>query len=150
MGKIHKGTSLAVLLNLAGLTCIFLGHDLPAASLSLVAYFAAIRDLAKYTSVYQFVTISFSSMILGVSLDLSANHFPFLTLALFFAAAGSIARMAFFRVFSYTGYSWLEPILCVASLGIYFYANIRAAANWAEWVFPMPVLIFNGIICWVS
>jgi peroxiredoxin Q/BCP len=147
MEKIHKGTTLAVVLDLAALICFFPGYYFPAGLLALTAYFFALQEVAKYTSRYQFITVFISSLLVGASLDLPLLHFPLLTLILAILAAGSIGRMMFFYKFSYTGYSWFEPLLFIVSLAGYLVANILGY-DWRGWVLPLPVLVFSGILGW--
>jgi peroxiredoxin Q/BCP len=148
MKKIHKGTTLAVVLDLAALICIFTGYNPAAAGLSLAAYFASVNEIAKYTSWYQFTMVYSSSILLGLSLDLPFQHFPFFIPAMFLAAFGSIGRITFFSRFSYTGYPWFEPLLFVLSLVIYLAANLGGYYDWKGWLFPLPVLILNGVLGW--
>jgi peroxiredoxin len=148
MKKIHKGTTLAVVLDLAALICIFTGYYPAAAGLSLAAYFASINEIAKYTSWYQFATVYSSSILLGLSLDLPFQHFPFFIPTMLLAAFGSIGRITFFSKFSYTGYPWFEPLLFVLSLVIYLVANLSGYYDWKGWLLPLPVLVFNGVLGW--
>ncbi len=148
MEKIHKGTTLAVVLDLAALACFFPGYYLAAGLLSLAAYFSAMKEVAKYTSRFQFITVLASSLIASLALEIPLLHFPFLTLALFMAAAGSIGRMMYFYKFSYTGYPWFEPLLFFISAGLYAVGNLLENYGWKGWLFPLPILIFNGVLGW--
>lgn len=148
MRKIHKGTTFAVVLDLAALICVFTGDYAVAAGLSLVAYFSAIKEIAKYTSWYQFSMVYISSVLLGLSIDLPLQHFPFFMLALLMAAFGSIGRITYFCKFSYTSYPWFEPLLFAVSTLIYLAANLIGYYDWKGWALPLPVLLFNGILGW--
>jgi|SRR6218665_1201658 len=148
MKKIHKGTTLAVVLDLAALICVFTGYYPVAAGLALVAYFAAIKEIAMYTSWYQFSMVYTSSALLGLSLDLPFQHLPFFTLALLITAFGSIGRITYFCKFSYTGYPWFEPSLFAVSTLIYLFANLAGYYDWKGWALPLPVLVFSGVLGW--
>jgi len=148
MNRLHPGTTLAVVLNLAALACFATGFALPAGLLSLVAYFAAIKEVSKYTSWYQFITVFVSAVIIGISLDYPVFIFPFLTLALVFAAAASIMRIMYFCKFSYTGYSWFEPVMFSISVLIFVFAFFMGNYTWKEIAIPVPIIAFAGILTW--
>ena len=148
MKKIHLGTTLGVVLNIGSIVCLGLGHVLPVSILSLVAYFVSIKEVSKYTSWYQFITVFCSALLIGFSLDLPFHHFPFLTLALLLAGFGSILRIVFFTTFSYTGYSWFEPLMFCLSLVVYIFGNIFVAYGWQGYTFPAPILLFAALLGW--
>ncbi len=148
MKKIHPGTTLAVVLNIGSIACLFLGYNLPASILSLVAYFSSVKEVSKYTSWYQFITVFCSALLIGISLDLPFDHFPLLTFALLFAGFGSILRIVFFTTFSYTGYSWFEPLMFCLAFICYLAGNIIFPYGWQGWAFPSLIILFAGVLGW--
>lgn len=148
MKNIHPSTTLGVVLDIGAVVCLSLGYPIPAAALSLVAYFASIKEVSKYTSWYQFATVFSSSIILGLSLDLPIQGVPFLTLAVFFAACGSILRIVLFHIFSYTSHAWFEPTMLVLSIGMHVAGSITGDQGWAAYAFPAPIIVFHGILAW--
>lgn len=148
MKKIHAGTTLAVVLNLASIVCLSAGYGMFSAILSLIAYFAAIKEVAKYTSWYQFVTVFISALLIGSALDFPFAAFPFITVSVLTAALTSITRMAFFTTFSYTGHSWFEPVAFFTSLVFYLAGNLSGKYDWQAWAFPVPLIVFAGILAW--
>lgn len=148
MKKIHPSTTLGLILNSASIACLFSGNYSLAAILSVIGYFAAIKEVSKYTSIYQFTIVFASSLIVGFAMDFPFVHFPFLSSALFLAASGSILRIVFFRVFSYTKYSWFEPLILLLSVGFYVYGNIKGYYDWKGYVFPLPIIVFMGALAW--
>lgn len=149
MKKIHKGTTLAVVFDLAALVCLVQSAFTAAALFSLCAYFLAMKEVSKYTSWYQFGTTYFSATLLGLSLDLIyLPALPLLTPALLATAFGSIGRISYFCKFSYTGRSWFEPLLLIVSLAFYVAGNLGHADEWKGWAFPLPVFVFSFILAW--
>ena len=148
MKKIHPSTTLAVGLNIGSIICLSLGYLLPASILSLVAYFASIKEVSKYTSWYQFITVFVSAFLIGASLDIPFDHFPFLTIALLLAGFGSIIRIVFFTTFSYTGYSWFEPLMFIFSLLVYIIGNVFFTYGWQGYAFPAPLILFSALLGW--
>jgi PAS domain S-box-containing protein len=148
MKKMQAGTTIGVILNIASIACVATGYYLLSAILSLLAYFSSIREVAKYTSWYQFSTVFISALLTGIALDLPLKQFPLLTLSLFAAANASITRIVFFRFFSHTAYSWFEPACFFLALAFYLAGNIFGRYDWQGWVFPAPVLLFAGILTW--
>lgn len=114
----------------------------------VLAYFCSIKEVSKYTSNYQFVVVTAAALIIGASIDTRFLSLPLLTISLFFAAAGSIFRIAFFRTFGYTQYAWYEPLMFFLSLGFYIAGNILEPSNWAGWAFPPIIILFQGILAW--
>lgn len=148
MRKIHPSTTLAVVLNCLAIICFVMGFAVPASVLSLIGYFAAIKEVSKYTSWYQFITVFVSALFTGISIDFYTPVFPFITLAMFFAAAASIIRIVYFYVFSYTSYSWFEPLMIGLCLVFYIAGNVSGHYNWNAWALPAPIIIFAGILAW--
>ncbi len=148
MKKIHISTTLAVILNCIALISIGFNYFLVTAILSTIAYFAAIKEVSKYTSWYQFSTVFASALVVGVTLDLNFLHLPFITIAISLAALGSIGRIVFFKVFSYTNYSWFEPTLFVFALLFFVLGNVVGNYGWAGYAFAAPIIVFNAILAW--
>jgi PAS domain S-box-containing protein len=146
--KLNSSTTLGLVLNVAAIVCIALGYNLSAAILSLVAYFASIKEVSKYTSWYQFINVYAASLLIGLSVNYPFTGIPFLIIASFLAAAGSITRIVFFRVFSYTNHSWFEPVLFILALASYVIGNITSGNTWMGYVFPAPIILFNAVLAW--
>jgi PAS domain S-box-containing protein len=148
MKQLRSSTTFGMILNIGAVVCIVCGLNLVAAILSLVAYFASIKEVSKYTSWYQFINVYAASILLGLSLNFPFTGIPFLLLSCFFAAAGSITRIVFFRVFSYTGHSWFEPALFLVALVSYVAGNIQNDHQWMGYTFPAPLIFFNAVLAW--
>lgn len=146
MKNIHPSTTFGLVLDLIALICLLLGYPVPTAALSLVAYFASIKEVSKYTSGYQFIVVFFSALLLGISAG-QPFAVPFILASMIFSAAGSVIRIAFFKTFSYTGRSWFEPTFFLLSLAAYFIGNL-SGGGWPGWSFPAPIIIFTGILAW--
>jgi PAS domain S-box-containing protein len=147
MKKIHATTTLAVGFNFLAL--VFFAYNLiwVAAALAVLAFFCAVREVSKYTSWYQFITVFISSVIAGYVIDFPLDHFPFLTGALKFAALAAVVRIAFFRTFSYTGYSWFEPLMTGLSIIFYVLGFIAGPFKWTLFI-PLPIILFAIIFSW--
>lgn len=115
---------------------------------ALLAYFCSIKEVATYTSNYQFIVVTASALLLGISVDSSLTTLPLVTVGMFFVAAGSTFRIAFFRTFGYTQHSWFEISLFVLALGSYLAGNIFDPGNWAGWAFPPVLLFFQGVLAY--
>ena len=148
MRKIHKATTLAVILDLAAVTCFFSGYPFFAAGLSVLAFFAAISELSKYTSWYQFIVVFFSAILAGSAVDLPPEHLPVLTSALKLAALACIARIVFFRFFSYTGYSWFEPVSTGLGVLAFLGACLSGYYSWIALFIAAPIIIFSCVFTW--
>jgi PAS domain S-box-containing protein len=148
MKQLRSSTTLGMILNAGAGVCIALGYNLAAAILSLIAYFASIKEVSKYTSWYQFINVYAASVLLGLSVNFPFSGIPFLLFSAFFAAVGSITRIVFFRVFSYTGLSWFEPSLFLLALTSYVIGNIKNDHHWMGYVFPAPLIFFNAVLAW--
>jgi thioredoxin-dependent peroxiredoxin len=148
MKKIHPSTTFGLILNISAIVMIILGMKLVAASLALVAYFASIKEVSKYTSWYQFANVFAAAIIAGLAIDLQIHHSHFIMLALLFAALGSILRIVMFTTFSYTGHSWFEPTMFVLALFFYLIGNLKGHYDWTAWAFPAPILLFTAILAW--
>jgi peroxiredoxin len=146
--KIHVSTTLGLLLNIAAIIFVVLNFKIVAVSLAVVAYFASIKEVSKYTSWYQFVNVFGASVIAGLALDLPIKSVPFITITFFLAGFGSISRSVFFRFFSYTGHSWFEPLMFLLAVGFYVYGNISGNYGWMGYAFPAPVILFQSVLGW--
>jgi PAS domain S-box-containing protein len=146
--KIHPSTTFGLALDLVAIAFLLVGYPIVSASLALVGYFASIKEVSKYTSLYQFVVVFLSAIVLGQAIDQPFGVFPWMTICLAFAAAGSIIRIAFFSVFSYTGHSWWEPSMFILALGLYVAGNLLGNTGWMGWSFPPVIILFTGILAW--
>ena len=148
MKRIHPSTTFGLALNLAAIAFLLSGYAIVAACLALVGYFASIKEVSKYTSLYQFLVVFLSAIVLGSAIDQPFGVIPWMTACLVLAAAGSIIRIAFFSVFSYTGHSWWEPLMFVLSLGVYITGNLLGDLGWMGWTFPLVIILFEGVLAW--
>lgn len=146
--KIHPYTSIALLFNIAALVFLLAAFQDLACLLSMLGFFFTLREVSKYTSRFQFILIFSSALLLGASLDLINGNPLLLVLSMFFAACGAIVRIAFFRYFSYTSFSWFEPFCFIISLGAYLASNLLFPQDWQDWVFPAPVILFLAVFAW--
>jgi peroxiredoxin len=112
---------------------------------ALGAYFFGMKEVSKYTSIYQFVTVFLAALLLGLGLDFPFEQFPYYTLAFLFAATGSLIRIMGFRTFGYTQYAWLEPVALLLSVSTWISANLLIPKGWIGWAIPVPILVFQGI-----
>jgi PAS domain S-box-containing protein len=148
MNTIHKTTSLAAILTGLAIVLLGLGYSTVPAILALVAFFAALRELPIYTSTYQFVIIILSCIAVGASIDFPAGHFPIGTLALIFFACVPVVRIAFFPTFSYTGYSWFEPLMTALGIATLVVSNVIFPHHWSAWAIPAPIALFCVVFAW--
>jgi peroxiredoxin Q/BCP len=144
MNRIHiyTGIGFVFMLTAAMLVCV---SPVAAAVYCLMAYFSGMKEVSKYTSAFQFVTVCLAALVLGLSLEWPLVYFPALTLSCLFVAAGSLGRMIFFRSFGYTGRTWFEPLMLILALVFFLAANLLHPLGWKGWVFPLPILAFQGI-----
>jgi thioredoxin-dependent peroxiredoxin len=152
MKKIHPFTTLAAVLLIAAIIITVNNYAsymlLTGAGLALVAFFASAKEVAKYSSWYQFSIVFLSSIVLGSFFDRSLTQVPFLTLALFTAASGSILRIVLFRWFGYTAYRWFEPLMTTVALGLYVTGNLVNNYAWQGWAFPAPIIAFQAFLAY--
>ncbi|MCE3260651.1 MAG: alkyl hydroperoxide reductase [Bacteroidetes bacterium] len=148
MKRIHVSTTTGVILNVISILCLATQYYLLGAVFSLIAYFASIKEVSKYTSWYQFITVFASAALTGLAVELPLASFPFILVSCFAAAVGSISRIVFFRVFSYTNHSWFEPLLFLTSLAFYLIGNLSGPNDWQDWSFPAPLILFEAILAW--
>jgi peroxiredoxin len=139
MYRIHLLTGIGFIFVLTAIALLpFL--TLPAACYCLFAYFFSLKEVSKYTSSFQFLTVYLATLVLGFSLDWPLTHAPVYSFALSLAATGTIARMIFFRRFGYVKFSWFEPLMGLLALVFYFAANLIYPAGWRGWLLPIPVI----------
>ncbi|MGZ4118866.1 MAG: peroxiredoxin family protein, partial [Bacteroidia bacterium] len=115
---------------------------------ALLAYFCSIKEVATYTSNYQFIVVTASALLLGISVDRSLTTLPLLTIGMFFVAAGSTFRIAFFKTFGYTQHSWFEVLMFILAFSCYLIGNILVPGNWKGWAFPPVLLFFQGVLAY--
>ena len=144
----HQTTTLAALLNAGAVVLLALGFSTAPAILAVLAFFAALRELPIYTSTYQFVMVSLSCLLAGLSMDVPGMHVPLATVAMLFFACVPVIRIAFFPTFSYTGYSWFEPLMTALGIGVLVTSNLLYQAHWSAWVIPLPILLFCIVFAW--
>ena len=148
MSKFHKTTTLAVVLTGIAVILPGLGFTVIASILTVVAFFAAMREVPIYTSNYQFFAVLFSGIVLGLNLDMPYNHFPFATIALFILTSVPIIRIAFFTTFSYTGYSWFEPVITALGIATLLISNLFFHYHWSTYLFPLPIILLDIVFAW--
>ena len=146
MKRIHPFTTLGTISGFAALVLLYLGYFAISSFLLVIAYLFAIKEVNKYTSWFQFITVFISAILLGVSLEYPFAAIPLLTISLFITACSSIIRIVFFRLFSYTDHSWFEPLMMFLSVVLYLTGNLLNHHGWNGWIFPLPVLAFNSIL----
>jgi peroxiredoxin Q/BCP len=146
--RIHLYTSIGLIFFLTGAALYPSMLPFLASIYALLAYFCSIKEVATYTSNYQFIVVTLSALLLGVSVDAGLTTLPLLTIGMFFVAAGSAYRIAFFRFFGYTQHTWFEPLMFLLSLSLYLAGNIMHPSNWAGWAFPPVLILFQGILAW--
>jgi peroxiredoxin len=145
--KIHPSTTLAVLFILISLACYFPGYILFSLSLTVLAFFGAIREVSKYTGWYQFIVVILTCTWCGLQLDLE-NHSFLMTLSLLLMASVCLLRIMLFPFFSYTGYPWFEPVVMILSLLVYVTGVFFIGYDWKAFVFPLPIVIFSVVFAW--
>jgi PAS domain S-box-containing protein len=148
MKNIHGSTTLGMILNFGAIACLLLGYDLVAGILSLIGYFASIKEVSKYTSWYQFANVFAAAIILGYSIDHTRDGLPLFAALTLVVALGSILRIVMFSVFGYTGQSWFEPSMFIASVIGYFVLNLTTVNDWRAWAFPAPIILFASLLAW--
>jgi PAS domain S-box-containing protein len=148
MKNIQASTTLGLFLNIGAIVCLAFGFNLIASILSLVAYFASIKEVSKYTSWYQFSNVFIASIILGYSIDRSGDGLPLFSLIMLLTACGSILRIVLFSIFSYTGHSWFEPLMFTLAFVGYLLVNLLGKYDWRGYAFPLPIILFAGVLGW--
>lgn len=142
MKKLHPTTTLGALFLLAALGCLMANQFIASLSLFVLAFFGATREVAIFTSKFQFTVVILAAMGLGISLDLRIPGFPFITIALMIAAGSSVLRISYFRFFSYTGYLWMELSMVAFAVLIFFAGSAVRTYDWIDYSFPSTILIF--------
>jgi peroxiredoxin len=148
MKRIHLSTTIALILLLTGGVLFWFGHPLYTAILAILAYFAAMKEVSKYTSIYQFIVVFASAFTLGFAIDFPYDEPPLLTISVFLSACCSLVRIMFFRNFGYTGHIWFEPLMFTLTLVTYIGGDIVSDHEWQEWVLPLPNVLFAAILAW--
>jgi peroxiredoxin len=145
MKRIHVLTTAGFIFACTGI--VLMPSELPvlAPVYALLGYLCSIKEVSKYTSWYQFFTVFFSALVVGISVDKNWQTFPLLTITVVIAAAGSILRIVLFRLFCHTRYTWFEPVMLGLSIVLYFIANIYFPSGWQGWVFPLGVIFLLGV-----
>lgn len=115
----------------------------------MAGYLIAMKDFSKFTGRLQFFTQIFTGLLIGAALDFPFEHFPFLTLTMFFATMATFGRIMFFSFFGYIGKSWFEILMLLLALGLHYTGNMIVHDNkLASWLIPVPALVFAAIITW--
>jgi PAS domain S-box-containing protein len=148
MKRIHPATTFATLFNFVAIISLVSGFPLISSLLSVLAFFAAMKEVPKYTSWYQFLNVLAAALIVGFSIDLPNEHFPLTAFSLLLMACVAIVRILFFRTFSYTSYSWFEPVTLVISFLVYLTSNFIFHHDWRGYLIPLPILIFDAVFTW--
>ncbi|MBL7931688.1 MAG: redoxin domain-containing protein [Bacteroidia bacterium] len=148
MRKLQRNTTLALLLNVLALVCLFVGFPVISSIFSLLAFFLAMNEVSKYTSAYQFANVFAATVLMGLSLDLPNENLPFTTLALMLVFCTTLTRIIFFKTFSYTSYAWFEPLCFFLALTVWILSNLLFHHDWKGYAFPLPLFIFAGIFSW--
>jgi peroxiredoxin Q/BCP len=146
--RIHLYTTIGLVFLLTGIA--LLPSQLPflTSVYALLAYFCSIKEIATYTSLYQFIVVPAAALMVGISVDANLLTLPLLSFSMLIAGTGSIARIAFFRTFGYTQHSWLEIVVFILSLLFYIAGNILFPHNWAGWAFPPVIIFFQGVLAY--
>ena len=145
MNRIHVFTTVGLIFVFTGIALMPSELPLLAAVYALTGYLFSIKEVSKYTSRYQFSTVFFAAIILGISLDKNWQHLPLLTIAVALSAGGTILRIVFFRTFGYARYTWFEPLMFVLAVLFYFSGNIVSSNGWQGWAFPAVMIYFQGL-----
>jgi peroxiredoxin len=136
----------------AGLTAgalLFVGHwPLASALTALAGYLIAMKDFSKFTGKLQFITQTFTGLMVGVALEYPFEHFPFLVLTMFFVVCATFGRIMFFRYFGYTGKSWFEISTLLLAFATHIAGNMFAHSDLTGWLVPAPALVFGCLITW--
>ena len=148
MNRIHLYTTIAIILIFTGLALV--PSELPflAPLYITVAYLFAMKEVSKYTSYYQFVTVFSSAFLIGITVAPTYEAMPLFIACMLVIAAGSIFRIVFFRIFGYTQFSWFEPTLFFAGSILYIMSNLLYKSDWVSWVFPGIILFFQSIMAY--
>ncbi|PBQ30836.1 hypothetical protein CNR22_03285 [Sphingobacteriaceae bacterium] len=146
-GKVHKSTSLAALFCLFAVLSLILEFFLISALLCVCAFFMALKELSSHTSKFQFITIFIACCLLGLAIDFPNQNFPLTVISMALLAAVTVARIAFFPVFSYTLYSWFEPVFLLTSFLLFLSSNLLYHHDWQAYLLPLPLYVFGAVFC---
>jgi peroxiredoxin len=149
MNRIHPFTTAGLIMTIAAIALTVAGYGAIAAGLAVIAYLSSIKEVAKYTSWYQFSVVYSSAIMVGVALEYPLKGIvPLLVLSMIAAATSSIFRIILFRVFGYTRYSWFESLFAIIAIGLYVSGNLVNNYAWQGWTFPVPVLGFAAFLAY--
>lgn len=142
-------TWLCIFFTLAGLGVFFgLNEPLIASACLMLGYLLGMKDFSKFTGPLQSITEGLAATLTGLALDFPFDHFPFFTAMMLVMFFSNFGRLIFFKIFAYTGYSWMEPLFVLIALGLHLSGNLLAHSNWATWSVPVPGFFFAFIIAW--
>ncbi len=146
MKRVHLFTTIGLIFVFTSVFLMPSALPFLASIYAVLGYLSSIKDVSKYTSWYQFSTVFFAALIIGIAVDSNWSRFPLIAAAVVIAAAGSIGRIVFFRFFCHTRYMWFEPVMLVSSVLLYLIGNIFFQNTWQAWVFPPIVIFFQGVL----
>ncbi len=146
MKRIHPLTTVSLLLDITGTALFFLAEPKFIASfIFLAAYLVALPEIAKFTSVYQFVVVMFSGLLLGLSFFYPSGS-PLLLAAIALLPLVMITRLIFFTTFGYTRLRYFEMLITILSLALFVSSNLLNKSGWPEWAIPAPIYYFSFYI----
>ncbi|MDQ3047506.1 MAG: peroxiredoxin family protein [Bacteroidota bacterium] len=148
MRSLHLFTSIGLIFVATGVALLPSSLPFLATVYAVLAYLFSMKEVSTYTSFYQFIMVFAAAFLLGWTVDLNLFTLPLLLASTMVAAAGSICRIVFFRTFGYTQHSWFEPTMLFLAFGLYLSGNVMNPTNWAGWLFPGIVLLFQGILAY--
>lgn len=143
MRKLHPFTALGLLLGTVGLFMLYSGQFAAATILAVAGNFCALKEVSKYTSGFQFFTVLFCALVAGLAGDIESPQVFLLTLSVMVAAFSSIGRIMYFKVFSYTGYAWFEPLLCGVSVILWVFAAFTGTYSWVALTGALIIILFS-------
>lgn len=111
----QRFTWVSVALVLAGVALLATGAVVLAAACFLVAFLCVLPDFQKCTGRFQFIMLTVSALMVGVSADLHAALPLPMAVAMLFSAAALVVRQAWMPVLTHLGKPWLEPALLLAA-----------------------------------
>lgn len=139
-------TLLAANLLVVGALALFKQYEAAAVFFPL-SYLCLLADVRHVFNGLQFGLAFASALLLGVSLDLVAGVFPWLSSAMVMLLAVMWLRRIALRYFTRTRYLWLEPLLLAASAGLV--ASALALGHMAFWKLALVAPLF-GIAAYVT
>lgn len=143
MKKIHPSTTAGFICLLASAVLIYFGLNIYANILAVLGIFLALKEVAKFTSGYQFYTVLGCSLLAGFAADRASGAFYFMSIAMLISGISAIGRMMFFKVFSYTGYAWFEPVLCGIALIVFGSAVLTGEYSWPYVIINLIPILFS-------